>query len=100
MGSEVPMIGASGAISGVLGAYIVLYPRTNVLVGVPLIFIFQTFRVPAWVVLGLWFVGQIANSFATARGQVGVAFLAHVGGFLAGVALIRLFVRDAQRIRY
>ena len=100
MGSRVPMIGASGAISGVLGAYIVLYPRANVLVLVPLIVVFQTFRVPAWIVLGMWFIGQLANSLLAAPGQVGVAFGAHVGGFLAGVALIRLFVREAQPIRY
>ena len=100
MGSQVPMIGASGAISGVLGAYIVLYPRANVLVLVPLIVVFQTFRVPAWIVLGMWFIGQLANSLLAAPGQVGVAFGAHVGGFLAGVALIRLFVREAQTIRY
>ncbi len=100
MGSRVPMIGASGAVSGVLGAYIVLYPRANVLVLVPLIVVFQTFRVPAWIVLGMWFIGQLANSLLAAPGQVGVAFGAHVGGFLAGVALIRLFVREAQPIRY
>ena len=100
MGSRVPMIGASGAVSGVLGAYIVLYPRANVLVLVPLIVVFQTFRVPAWIVLGMWFIGQLANSLLAAPGQVGVAFGAHVGGFLAGVALIRLFVREAQTIRY
>ena len=64
MGSRVPMIGASGAVSGVLGAYIVLYPRANVLVLVPLIVVFQTFRVPAWIVLGMWFIGQLANSLA------------------------------------
>jgi len=100
MGSRVPMIGASGAVSGVLGAYIVLYPRANVLVLVPLIVVFQTFRVPAWIVLGMWFIGQLANSLLAAPGQVGVAFGAHVGGFLAGVMLIRLFVREAQPIRY
>jgi len=96
MGSRVPMIGASGAVSGVLGAYIVLYPRANVLVGVPLLFVFQTFRVPAWVVLGFWFVGQLLSSLLAAQGNGGVAFGAHVGGFLAGVVLIRLFVRDRR----
>ena len=100
MGSQVPMIGASGAVSGVLGAYIVLYPRANVLVGVPLFFIFQTFRVPAWIVLGMWFVGQLLSSLMAGGPAGGVAFRAHVGGFLAGVMLIRLFVREAQTIRY
>jgi membrane associated rhomboid family serine protease len=100
VGSRVPMIGASGAVSGVLGAYIVLYPRANVLVGVPFFLVFQTFRVPAWVVLGMWFIGQLASSLVAARGQGGVAFGAHVGGFLAGVVLIRLFVRDRRTRRH
>ena len=100
VGSTIPMIGASGAVSGVLGAYIVLYPRANVLVAVPLIVVFQTFRVPAWVVLGFWFVGQLASSLLAARGGGGVAFGAHVGGFLAGVVLVRLFVRERRTSRY
>jgi membrane associated rhomboid family serine protease len=100
VGSRVPMIGASGAISGVLGAYLVLYPRANVLVAVPLVVIIQTFRVPAWIVLGFWFVAQLASSLMAAQGQGGVAFGAHVGGFVAGVLLIRLFVRDRRTFRY
>jgi membrane associated rhomboid family serine protease len=99
MTSTVPMIGASGAISGVLGAYIVLYPRANVLVALPLLIVFYTLRVPAWVVLGMWFVGQLLSSLGAAQGG-GVAFGAHVGGFIAGVALIRLFVRDRRTSRY
>ena len=97
--STVPMIGASGAISGVLGAYIVLYPRANVLVALPLIIVFYTLRVPAWLVLGMWFVGQLVASLSAAQGG-GVAFGAHVGGFIAGVLLIRLFVRDRRVNRY
>jgi membrane associated rhomboid family serine protease len=97
--STIPMIGASGAVSGVLGAYIVLYPRANVLVALPLLIVFYTFRVPAALVLGFWFVGQLASSLAAEPGAGGVAFRAHVGGFLAGVALIRFFVRDRRRIR-
>jgi len=84
----------------VLGAYIVLYPRANVLVGVPFLFVFQTFRVPAWVVLGVWFVGQLLSSLMAAQKQGGVAFGAHVGGFLAGVVLIRLFTRERRTLRY
>jgi membrane associated rhomboid family serine protease len=99
MSSTVPMIGASGAISGVLGAYIVLYPRANVLVAVPLLIVFYTLRVPAWLVLGMWFVGQLLASLSAAQGG-GVAFGAHVGGFVAGVLLIRLFVRDRRVYRY
>ena len=98
--SEVPMIGASGAISGVLGAYIVLYPKAKVLVLVPLVVFITTLRVPALVVLGLWFAGQLLSSLVGAPGSGGgVAFAAHVGGFVAGVALIRLFVRDRRRPR-
>ena len=100
IGSRIPMIGASGAISGVLGAYIVLYPRANVLVAVPLVIVIQTFRVPAWVVLGFWFVGQLSSSLLAAEGQGGVAFGAHVGGFVAGVVLIRLFVRERRTRSY
>jgi len=98
--STIPMIGASGAVSGVLGAYIVLYPRAKVLVGVPLLIVFYTFRVPALVVLGVWFLGQLASTLAAAPGQGGVAFGAHVGGFLAGVVLVRWFVRDRRRVRF
>jgi len=97
--SAVPMVGASGAISGVLGAYIVLYPRANVLVALPLLIVFYTLRVPAWVVLGMWFVGQLLSSLSAPQGA-GVAFGAHIGGFLAGVVLIRLFVRDRRVYRY
>jgi membrane associated rhomboid family serine protease len=100
MSSTTPMIGASGAVSGVLGAYIVLYPRANVLVLVPLIVIFQTFRVPAWVVVGIWFVGQLGSSLMAGGPAGGVAFRAHVGGFVAGAVLIRLFVHEQRTVRY
>ena len=98
--SEVPMIGASGAISGVLGAYLVLYPRAKVLVLLPLLFFVTAVRVPALVVLGIWFAAQLLSSLAAAPGAGGgVAFAAHVGGFVAGVVLIRLFLRDRRRPR-
>jgi rhomboid family protein len=95
VGSTVPMIGASGAISGVLGAYLVLYPRANVLVALPILIIFYTFRVPAFIVLGLWFLAQLASSIASDAGA-GVAFRAHVGGFLAGVLLFRFFLLERR----
>jgi membrane associated rhomboid family serine protease len=97
--STIPMIGASGAISGVLGAYVVLYPRANVLVVVPLLIIFYTVRVPALVVLGFWFVAQLVSSAIADSASGGVAFGAHVGGFVAGIALIRLFLRERRRDR-
>ena len=97
--STLPMIGASGAVSGVLGAYAVLYPRANVLVVLPLIIVFYTARVPAFVVLGLWFAGQLLSSLAAEPGAGGIAFGAHVGGFIAGALLIRWFLRDRRRAR-
>ena len=89
--SEIPMIGASGAISGVLGAYLLLYPRAKILVGIPLGFILHTMRLSAMWVLGLWFGMQIISSLLTPPGQAGVAFGAHIGGFVAGIVLIPLF---------
>jgi membrane associated rhomboid family serine protease len=89
--STIPMIGASGAISGVLGAYLLLYPHARVLVLIPLGFFTRLIRLPAVLVLGFWFVLQLVSSMASA--SEGVAFRAHVGGFVAGVALIALFKR-------
>jgi membrane associated rhomboid family serine protease len=92
--SEVPLIGASGAIAGVLGAYIVLFPRARVISVVPLGFFFPVFEVPAWVLLGIWFALQAVEGLLSFRDPaVGVAFFAHVGGFVAGMGLVYLFVR-------
>ena len=93
MRSTVPMVGASGAVSGVLGAYLVLYPRANVLLAMP----FLLARVPVFVMLGLWFAGQLARSLMIEPGEVGVAFTAHVGGFVGGAILVRWFVRDRRK---
>ena len=93
-GSRVPMIGASGAIAGVLGAYLVLFPRARVKVLIFLIFYIDVVAVPAGIVLGLWFLLQILN---VGMGG-GVAWFAHVGGFLAGLSLIWL-VRASGRPR-
>jgi membrane associated rhomboid family serine protease len=95
MRSTVPMIGASGAVSGVLGAYFMLYPRANVLVAIP----YVAFRVPALVVLGLWFAGQIVSVFAAEPGAAGVGFTAHIGAFIGGAALIRWFLRERRQPR-
>ncbi len=92
-GSTIPMIGASGAISGVLGAYLLLYPHARVLVLIPLGFFSQLVRVPAVLVLGLWFLIQIVSSLAADPSRGGVAWFAHIGGFLAGMALIPFFKR-------
>jgi membrane associated rhomboid family serine protease len=93
-GSAVPMVGASGAISGVMGAYLVLYPRVRVFTMVPLGFFITSMALPAWTMLLYWmflqFVGGI-TSIADEGG--GVAFWAHIGGFVAGVVLVKLFAR-------
>jgi membrane associated rhomboid family serine protease len=92
--SVIPMIGASGAISGVLGAYLLLYPHARVLVGIPLGFVLQTFSLKAGIVLAFWFGLQlISNLFSGAGEGGGVAFRAHIGGFVAGMVLIPLFKR-------
>lgn len=95
--SALPSIGASGAIAGIMGAFFILYPSARVLTMVP-IFVW----LPAWVVLGYWFVVQFVSGAATAISSAGtahgggVAFWAHVGGFIAGVSLIKLFPADSS----
>ncbi len=89
--SQIPMIGASGAISGVLGAYLLLYPHARVLVLIPLGFVSQMVRLSAGWVLGFWFVIQLASSVMTSSEGGGVAWFAHIGGFIAGMLLIPVF---------
>ncbi|HKE43749.1 MAG TPA: rhomboid family intramembrane serine protease [Steroidobacteraceae bacterium] len=96
--SQVPMIGASGAISGVLGAYLLLYPHARVHVIIPIGFILQRARLPAMWVLLLWFGLQLLSNLMRGTEGAGVAFRAHIGGFLAGVALIPLFKYRAVRL--
>jgi membrane associated rhomboid family serine protease len=93
--SEEPMIGASGAISGVLGAYLVKFPRARVLILVPIIFFLTTFRIPALFVLGFWFLTQLTNGLGIFAdiSQDNVAWFAHIGGFVTGVLLVKLFER-------
>jgi membrane associated rhomboid family serine protease len=97
--STIPMVGASGAISGVLGAYLLLYPHARVLVAIPLGFILHTMRVPAGLVLVLWFGLQLLSSAMAQPGQGGVAFRAHIGGFIAGMILIPIFKQRRVRLR-
>ena len=100
--SEVPMIGASGAIAAVMGAYFLLFPAARVLTVVPIFFAWFVW-LPAWLVLGYWFLAQFLNGAAVTIGRTagrasgGVAFWAHVGGFVAGLTLIKLFQPRAQR---
>ncbi len=89
---EIPMVGASGAIGGVMGAYILLYPRVRVHLLIFLGFFVTTIAVPAVFMLGYWFLLQLIGGFTTVTGQGGgVAFWAHIGGFLAGAVLILVF---------
>jgi|SRR5579863_998973 len=86
--SVVPMIGASGAIAGVLGAYLLLYPYAKVHVLVWIVIFVRIIAVPAWIMLGLWFGLQLVDGLLSAPDDAGVAFWAHVGGFISGVALL------------
>lgn len=95
--SVIPMVGASGAISGVLGAYLLLYPHARVIVVVPLGFYLHTMALKAGWVLGIWFGLQLLSSLAAGEGP-GVAFLAHVGGFVAGLVLVAPFKRRGVRL--
>ena len=103
--STIPSVGASGAIAGVMGAYFVLYPRAKVLTLVPLIVFFTFWWLPAWIVLGYWILVQFLSGAATAiaysnQTAGGIAFWAHVGGFAAGILMIKLMPERAQRVRY
>ena len=94
--SSIPMVGASGAISGVMGAYLVLFPRVRVFTMVPLGFFLYRMALPAWVMLLYWAFLQFAGgvtSFVASNEGGGVAFWAHVGGFVAGLVLIKVFER-------
>jgi membrane associated rhomboid family serine protease len=96
--SGVPMVGASGAIGGVMGAYVLLYPRVNVHMLVWLGFYVTTFAIPAYWMLGYWFLVQVVGGLGSLGAQGGgVAFWAHIGGFVAGAALVLLF-RDPALI--
>jgi membrane associated rhomboid family serine protease len=94
------MIGASGAVSGVLGAYILLYPRAHVHTLVFLGFFVQVIRLPALVVIGFWAVIQLVSGISSSvAGQGGVAWFAHVGGFVFGIGVMKLFIMGRKRRR-
>jgi membrane associated rhomboid family serine protease len=104
-GSAVPSVGASGAIAGVMGAFFILFPSARVLTLVPFLFVFFIW-LPAWIVLGYWIVTQFLSGAATSiayssqTGGGGIAFWAHVGGFAAGIALVKIFPAKRRRFRY
>ncbi|RKY31367.1 MAG: rhomboid family intramembrane serine protease [Candidatus Omnitrophota bacterium] len=100
--SKIPLIGASGAISAVLGAYVILYPRAKVLVLIPFFFLWRIVRIQAWWFLIFWIILQLfygTASLASAQGaeMTGVAWFAHVGGFLAGILLLFFFLKRKKK---
>lgn len=102
--SAIPSVGASGAIAGVMGAYFILFPSARVLTLVPFLFVFFLW-LPAWIVLGYWIVTQFLSGAATSiavsnQTAGGIAFWAHVGGFAAGAAMIKVFPARRRRFRY
>jgi membrane associated rhomboid family serine protease len=99
--SEIPSIGASGAVAGVLGAYLVSYPFARVLTVIPLFFLWPILELPALLVLGSWFILQLLEGMAAASlastTTAAVAWWAHIGGFMAGIALIEVFAQPTLR---
>ena len=97
--SQIPMVGASGAIAGIMGAYFALFPHSRILTLIPILF-FVIIEVPAYVFLGLWFLLQFfagAFSILGSQARIGVAFWAHVGGFIAGFLVLRLMMLVTAR---
>jgi len=90
--AHIPMVGASGAVAGVMGAYLLLFPHARILTLVPIIFFFTFMEVPAFLIIGYWVLIQFLNANWLGGGELrgGVAYFAHIGGFVAGVVLIRL----------
>jgi len=92
--SAIPMVGASGAISGVLGAYITFFPRSRILTLVPIFFFIQLIHIPAAIFIFIWFIIQFisgVSTFAVSEDTGGIAFWAHIGGFIGGLILARFF---------
>jgi membrane associated rhomboid family serine protease len=96
--SSVPIVGASGAVSGVLGAYVVLFPYATVLTLVTFVVFFRVIRIPALIVLGFWIVVQFFNGLGAFQnpGEGGAAWFAHIGGFLAGIVFL-LIIRPRTK---
>ncbi len=96
--SDIPALGASGAIAGVLAAYLRLYPKAKVAVLVPVFYFLRSVMMPAWLVLGVWFLIQILSAeIAVSKDVGGVAYFAHIGGFAAGLLFMPLFVKKGKK---
>jgi hypothetical protein len=89
--SNIPTIGASGAISGIMGAYLLLYPRSRIMTLIPIFFFFQFVEIPAFIFLGYWILIQLFSASLTPRNVGGIAFWAHIGGFITGLIFIKIF---------
>lgn len=89
--SEIPTIGASGAIAGVMGAYIILYPKAKILTLIPIFFFLHFVELPAFVFLGIWFLLQFMSAAGSSAQAAGIAWWAHIGGFIFGIILLKLF---------
>jgi membrane associated rhomboid family serine protease len=103
LGSPIPTLGASGAIAGIMGAFLVLYPRVRVVTLIFIIFFITTFDIPAAFMLLYWFAIQLVSGLSSAGSFTdsgGVAWFAHVGGFLAGVLMVRFFFQSRRRYTY
>jgi membrane associated rhomboid family serine protease len=96
--SNVPTIGASGAIAGVMGAYLILYPRAKILTLLPLFFFFTFIEVPAFIFLGIWFLFQFLIAAGTSAQAGGIAWAAHIGGFLFGIVFLKLLEKMPKRV--
>lgn len=99
-GSKIPMIGASGAVSGVLGAYILLFPKARVLALIPLGFFLRISYLPSFIFLGIWFLYQFLFGVSSLGASGGVAYFAHIGGFIAGLLLALPFRKIKKKIDY
>jgi membrane associated rhomboid family serine protease len=101
--STIPMVGASGAVAGVLGAYLLLFPHNRILTLIPIFIFFTTVELPAWLIIGYWALLQFLNASLLKGGGMlrggGVAYFAHIGGFVAGMVLITLMEGGKQRRR-
>ncbi|MEO0083605.1 MAG: rhomboid family intramembrane serine protease [candidate division WOR-3 bacterium] len=98
--SPIPAIGASGAVSGVLGCYLLLYPKARVLALVPLGFFIRLLMLPASIFLGFWIFLQLLYGFSSIGGGAGVAYFAHIGGFIIGVIFGLIFKKKQQKFSY